>query len=389
MREFLAYLTLLISLSFPNFSEAADTVRFAIIGDYGNASQSERDVSNLVMSWDPDFILTTGDNNYPHGSASTIDENVGQLYHEFIFPYLGGYGAGANTNRFFPSLGNHDYDCDSCPQPYLDYFTLPGNERYYDFVLGPVHFFVVNSNTREPDGTDSSSVQARWLRARILASTKNLKFVYMHHPPYSSGPHGSTTRMQWAYEEWGADAVIAGHDHDYERIVIDGFPYFVNGLGGRSKHSFSTPIEGSEVRYNGDYGAMLVEVDNKRALFQFINRSGEVIDIYVYHYLVDEALPRTFFLQQNYPNPFNLSTTIQFSLPLRSQVTLVVYNLLGQEVVRLVEGEYDAAYHSVMWHGENRFGEEVSSGLYLVRIEARGLGGKLLFHQTRKITFLK
>src|SRR4029077_2269178 len=67
---------------------------FAIIGDY-SAGTPARDVSNLVKGWNPDFIITTGDTNYPDGQASTIDANIGQYYHEFISPYLGSYGAGS------------------------------------------------------------------------------------------------------------------------------------------------------------------------------------------------------------------------------------------------------------------------------------------------------
>jgi hypothetical protein len=93
-------------------------VRFAVIGDYGSGGQPEADVANLVKSWNPQLILTTGDNNYPDGSAETIDQKIGQFYHEFISPYSGGYGAGAGKNRFFPSLGNHDWNTFQA-QPYL------------------------------------------------------------------------------------------------------------------------------------------------------------------------------------------------------------------------------------------------------------------------------
>src|SRR6185503_8936631 len=106
-------------------SAPLDAVRFAIIGDYGWAGQPELDVSNLVHSWNPDFIITTGDNNYDLGAASTIDPNIGQYYHDFIYPYTGSYGPGAPYNKFFPSLGNHDWYTAGAA-PYLSYFTLPG-----------------------------------------------------------------------------------------------------------------------------------------------------------------------------------------------------------------------------------------------------------------------
>jgi hypothetical protein len=261
-----------------NVSDGDDApIRFAVIGDFGTGEQPEADVAALVKSWSPEFIITTGDNNYPDGEAATIDENVGQFFHEFIVPYQGGYGGGAQENRFFPSLGNHDWYAEDA-QPYLDYFTLPGNERYYNYVWGPVHFFVLDSDTNEPDGADINSKQAAWLQSQLAISESPWKIVYMHHPPYSSGLHGSIARMQWPYASWGADVVISGHDHTYERISRDGITYFVNGLGGRSKYLFFGPVDGSQFRYNQDYGAMLVEASETNIRFQFINRQGELID---------------------------------------------------------------------------------------------------------------
>lgn len=263
----------------PSGSSETETIRFAVIGDYGLEGEMEAEVAALVLSWDPDFIITTGDNNYPDGAAETIDQNIGQYYSDFISPYIGAYGQGAPFNRFFPSLGNHDWDSEGA-QPYLDYFTLPGNERYYDFVWGSVHFFAIDSDLREPDGVTSDSDQAAWLQTALAASKAPWKIVYMHHLPFSSAIHGSTDRMQWPYEAWGATAVLAGHDHTYERIERDGFPYFVNGLGGNGIYSFWEPVEGSQARYNGDHGAMLVDASSEAITFQFISRTGEVIDIY-------------------------------------------------------------------------------------------------------------
>jgi hypothetical protein len=176
-------------------------------------------------------------------------------------------------------LGNHDWNTLNA-QPYLDYFTLPGNERYYEFNWGPLHFFSLDSDSREPDGVGSSSIQAEWLRDALVDSSAKWKIVYMHHPPYSSGSHGSVEWTRWPFKEWGATAVLSGHDHTYERLIVDSFPYFVNGLGGGSKYSFEETLEGSEVRYNADYGAMLVEADSSRITFQFINRQGVLIDSY-------------------------------------------------------------------------------------------------------------
>jgi hypothetical protein len=257
-------------------------LRFAVIGDYGMAGQAEADVAALVKGWSPEFIATTGDNNYDTGSATTIDANIGQYYHDYIAPYTGGYGSGAAANRFFPTLGNHDWASPTGAQPYLDYFSLPNNERYYTIVRGPVQLFMIDSDPNEPDGNTSASVQAQWLQAQLAASTAPWKLVLMHHAPYSSSAgHGSQPVAQWPYAQWGASAVIAGHDHTYERIISNEFPYFVNGLGGRSLYGFSaTPVTGSVVRYNLDYGAMLIEAIDSSITFKFITRTGIEIDTY-------------------------------------------------------------------------------------------------------------
>jgi tartrate-resistant acid phosphatase type 5 len=255
------------------------SLRFAVIGDFGDGNQSEADVAGLVHSWNPDIIFTVGDNNYPDGQAATIDANIGQFYHDFIFPYPGTYGAGAPENRFFPTLGNHDWHAPGA-QPYLDYFNLPGNERYYDFVRGPVHFFAVDSDENEPDGVGSTSIQAAWLQQGLAASTSAWNIVYFHYPPYSSGMHGSITWMRWPFAAWGANAVLSGHDHSYERLLVDGIPYLVDGLGGGGIYDFYDIQPESQFRYNADYGAMLMTATGTNLHFEFISRAGKLIDQY-------------------------------------------------------------------------------------------------------------
>ncbi|MEX0643644.1 MAG: Ig-like domain-containing protein [Pirellulales bacterium] len=248
--------------------DPAAAIDFAVIGDFGFDGPNEASVAALVRSWSPDFVTTVGDNNYDVGSAATIDANIGKHYHEFIGDYQGAFLPGAATNRFFPALGNHDWAAPGA-EPYLNYFTLPGNERYYDYVVGPVHFFVVDSDLNEPDGQSSTSLQAQWLQLELSRSTSPFQVVSMHHAPFSSSQHGSDASVQWPFAAWGADAVLAGHDHSYERLSVDGIPYFVNGLGGRSIYAFDAPVPGSVVRYNANYGAMRVNADDDSMTFQF------------------------------------------------------------------------------------------------------------------------
>lgn len=252
--------------------------RFAVIGDYGVNTANAANVGWLVAALAPNFVITVGDNNYPAGEQATIDLHIGQYYSNWIHPYVGGYTSVARRNRFFPSLGNHDWGTPGA-QPYLDYFTLPGNERYYEFRKGPVHCFALDSDPHEPDGIGATSVQALWLQSALAASNAPFKIVYFHHPPFSSAVHGNTWDLQWPFRAWGADAVLAGHDHDYERLIVDGFPYLVNGLGGNTMYDFRPLlVGGSEARFNAEFGALLVDADDELCTFRFLDIVGTVID---------------------------------------------------------------------------------------------------------------
>jgi len=368
-------------------------VKFAAIGDYGSAGSNEEAVANLIDSWNPELIITMGDNNYPHGSASTIDENIGQYFHHYIYPYTGSYGTGSDSNKFFPSLGNHDWDAPNA-QPYLDYFELPGNERYYDFIWENIHFFVIDSDPDEPDGTSQTSVQANWLHNTMQnSSSDSWKIVYFHHAPYSSGEHGSTSYMQWPFKEWGANTVLAGHDHTYERLEVDGLTYFVNGLGGRSKYSFPNIIPESIVRYNDDYGAMLLEAFETELICKFINKEGVLIDSCKIIRSVtnldynNEDLKR-YSLEQNYPNPFNPTTKISWQSPEGSWQTIKVYNILGNEVTTLVDeykpaGTYEVEFSAKGGSASGGNAYNLPSGIYFYQLQAGN------FIEIKKMVFIK
>lgn len=261
----------------PASVDAGVGVRFAAIGDFGYAGPAEEAVADLVKAYRPDFIITLGDNNYPLGAAETIDLNIGLFYHQYIAPYAGRFGCGAVHNHFFPALGNHDW-MQPGARPYLDYFELPGNERYYDFVRGPVHLFALDSDPSEPDGNTADSAQARWLHQALALSTAPWRIVYLHHAPYSSGPHGGTAALRWPFKQWGVDLVLAGHDHDYERFEIDGLPYVVNGLGGAVFYPVGRPVAGSVARYNESAGALFVEADEASLHARFQTIDGRKID---------------------------------------------------------------------------------------------------------------
>lgn len=261
------------------------SVRFAAVGDFNTGSNTNA-VATLVAGWNPDFVITLGDNNYTANNTTTAswDNEVGQYYGQFIRYPAGStsaYAPGSPTNRFFPSLGNHDWDAGIAG--WNNYFELPSNERYFDFIRGPVHFFVVDSDAREPNGNTSGSVQGQWLQAALGASSARWKIVYFHHPPYTSASRGSNAALQWPFRAWGASVVLTGHEHHYERILHDGFAYIVNGAGGATLSGFSTPVSGSVVRYNASHGAMLVTADDDSLVFRFhaVTGGGTLIDSYI------------------------------------------------------------------------------------------------------------
>lgn len=261
--------------------QAKGTIRFAVIGDYGSGNHIERDVAQMIESWQPDFVTTLGDNNYEIGEAETIDRNIGQFFHAYISPYKGQYGAGAATNRFHPIVGHRDWDSPQGLQPYLDYFTLPGNERYYDFVRGPVHFFMLDTDEREPDGATATSIQGRWLERKLAESQAPWKLVYAHHAPYSSARVPGFPHMRWPFKAWGADAVLSGFYHVYERLEVGALPYIVNGMGGAYISGFGIADSNSRFRYDEENGAILADAEDGKIVFRFVNRKGRIVDEYV------------------------------------------------------------------------------------------------------------
>ncbi|MCQ3937138.1 MAG: hypothetical protein DPW18_08840 [Chloroflexi bacterium] len=332
IKKFCLFILAVSLFASPQPSARAQTNRilFAVIGDYGLAGQAEADVASLVKSWNPDFIVTVGDNNYPDGLAETIDQNIGQYYQEFIHPYKGKYGSGSPARRFFPSLGNHDWG-GSGVKPYLEYFGFRSNQTYYDFVQGPVHFFMLDSDRNEPDGVTFKSEQAIWLKKGLAASTSPYNVVVFHHAPYSSGRHGSTEYMRWPFKEWGADVVLTGHDHVYERLLVNGLPYFVNGLGGSEIYNFNAILPESQARFNQDFGAMRVEATSAYMKFQMITRAGILVD----EYLIGQGNPEVLSINPVGASPAN-ADALTFQVTFSEAVTgvdagdfAIVTNLSG------------------------------------------------------------
>jgi len=277
LREKICFATkLLIALG---VTACGSTTEFAVVGDFGKAGETAETVAALVKSWNPSFIVTTGDNNYPDGGSDTIDVNIGQYYSDFIQDYIGNYGKGAIEQRFFPTMGNHDWDAPDGATPYLDYFHLPHNERYYTVLRHPVHLFILDSDSREPDGNISGSTQGEWLKNELNRSSAPWKIIFLHHPPYSSSDrHGSTPESQWPFRAWGASLVVSGHDHAYERLEKDGLTYIVNGVGGNPDLYTANSLLPESRHYHSGHGAMKIVASSSTLKVDFITIYNEVND---------------------------------------------------------------------------------------------------------------
>jgi len=208
---------------------------FLVFGDSGKGNQEQWDIAQRMELAGGDFAIHTGDIVYNRGEYEHYDPR-------FFAPYR----AMLARLPIFPSLGNHDVLTER-GRPFVDHFHLPsagsGTEKYYTFAWGNAQLFCLDSS--RPTQLLPGLAQHRWLRRELARSKATWRFVYFHHPPYSSGVHGSDILLRGAlsplFERAGVDIVFNGHDHDYERTTPRrdyekdaprGTVYVVTGAGG-------------------------------------------------------------------------------------------------------------------------------------------------------------
>lgn len=266
-------------------SSCPQTVAF--LGDSGKVGADLEAVADLIKGWGPDFIVHTGDMAYSGGGTSStindFEECVGQYFYDFIGGYNGVYGVGPAANKFFPVLGNHDWD-DAGISNYYDFFQLQNNERYFHYKRGPLHFVHLSGHASdEPDGVAFNSVQGAWAQAIIEASDCPWVIVVVHFPPYTSDSsyHPGITALRWPFKDWGASAVVSGHAHNSEIVVVDDFPYFISGTGGHSLRGFNaTPVAGSLWKQSAVFGALRLDATKSQLTWKFIDVDGNILQTY-------------------------------------------------------------------------------------------------------------
>ncbi|HET7486409.1 MAG TPA: metallophosphoesterase [Acidimicrobiales bacterium] len=216
--------------------------------------------AGLVAAAHPALVLTLGDNQYENGRPGEYDGS-----------YAGTWGAFKAITR--PSPGNHEYNTDGIG--YYAYFGAaagPAGKGWYSFDAGGWHIVSLNSNCAAAGGCNTGTPQNEWLRADLAASHARCTLAFWHHPRFSSGPHGDDASVQPLWEVLraaGADVVLNGHDHDYERFAPlspagtpdpEGMREFVVGTGGRNLYPTFLPHTGSEIRHASGFGILVLDL---------------------------------------------------------------------------------------------------------------------------------
>lgn len=243
----------------PSPSPSGDPVLVGA-GDIGRCdSTADEDTAALVARL-PGTVFTLGDNAYERGTADEYRDCFGPSW-------------GRLRDRIgFPVPGNHDWETDNAAG-YRDYFgaaAVHDGNTWYSADVGTWHVVVLDSTcTKVPGGCGADSPQVRWLVADLAASSARCTLALFHHPRFSSGYHGNDPAVAplWdALYAGGADLVVNGHEHSYERFgpqdpsgAADdarGITELIVGTGGASLRDFGTPEPNSRVRSSLAHGVL-------------------------------------------------------------------------------------------------------------------------------------
>ena len=252
----------------------------AFRGDGGSADGSRTQV--LLAAGDIAECDHQGDEatgrilaEYPNATIATLGDNAYQdgTLEEFQSCYAPSWGPFKDRTR--PATGNHD-EATKNAQGYWDFFGAQGgpyDRYYYSYDLGAWHIVVLNSDCWRVRGCEAGDPQAQWLQ-RDLEQHPNLCILaYWHRPPFSSGRYGDPKDTERVRPLWrvlfekGADVLLTGHEHSYERFApmnaegerddAGGVRLFVVGTGGGNLRDFeNNPLPTTEVRDDQTWGVL-------------------------------------------------------------------------------------------------------------------------------------
>jgi calcineurin-like phosphoesterase family protein len=247
---------------------------FVGAGDIANCESLEgARATSALLDVPGSTVFTLGDHVYPAASPKGFRDCYG--------PTWGRYKA-----RTRPAIGNHDLAKD-LGRSYFDYFgelAGPKGRGFYSFDLAAWHVVSLNS----AGAVGPHSPQMKWLRDDLAAHPAACVLAYWHIPKFSSGGHGSDPTMDEAWHvlyQAGADVVLNGHAHDYERFAPQsdkgrpdpsrGIREFVVGTGGGEPDRFGRPAPNSEVRETGITGVLKLTLKPGAYTWEFLGTDGE------------------------------------------------------------------------------------------------------------------
>jgi hypothetical protein len=247
-------------------------VRAFAVGDMANRGDRDERVSSMILAHHPDAFLALGDIAYPEATLDNMERYYAPTY-------------GRLDDVVWPTPGNHDYPGnDASPTGYRAYFAghaphVPLDLPYYVVTLGGWRLYSLNSEIHQ-GGTDSDMY--RWLQADLEAHPAPCVAAMWHSPIYTVGskPYDEDG-MRPIYDllvAHGADLVLTGHDHNYQRWEVDGLAYFVVGTGGKSRYALHAADPHPAFGTDQVNGALQLDLLSNGARYAFRTMDDEVLD---------------------------------------------------------------------------------------------------------------
>jgi hypothetical protein len=257
---------------------ACDPLDVGFSGGAGTPTRCrQRATSDLLVGGGFDAVLALGDNQYIAGQLA-----------DYLLSFDPSWGRVRSILK--PVPGNHEYLTPDA-RGYFDYFGAGVGARgrgWYSYDLGTWHLVALNSNCAEVGGCGPGSPQLEWLEAELAAHPRACTLAYWHHPRFSSGLHGDDSSFDAFWEtlyRHGADVVLAGHDHEYERFAPQdpdaipdgdyGIREFVAGTGGMELRPFFAIRENSEVRDDSSFGVLSLRLHPGGYDWRFLPAAGD------------------------------------------------------------------------------------------------------------------
>ena len=226
-------------------------------GDIASCASTGDEATAELLDAIDGTVFTAGDNVYTSGTSA-----------QFVNCYDPSWGRHRDRTR--PVPGNHDYDTAGAAgyKGYFGTLAAPSGTTWYAYDLGAWRIYALDSECALVGGCGSTSPQAAWLSNDLIRHPRRCVAAIWHVPVFSSGTHGNNASMAWIWrklDDAGAEIVVAGHDHDYERFLrqhadgtnaSDGIREFVVGTGGIALRNFATVRRNSFVRWNASHGVL-------------------------------------------------------------------------------------------------------------------------------------